>query len=205
MVTSYQIKDNTVASVDVKDGTLRTIDLSRSARAALRGNDGETGPPGPGTVIPLDFSANTEDSLSQVLATIDNLTITGRCEYVSSSINGDYQVRTELHIKVSTPSPYTAAVGVLNESYERQSGGADLSAYPFETSKLTAGEERTLVSAWAGTLTGTVSSIGTVQASILPEAGSGVTPITISATATALGRSAPDYNCRIAGNAFRAP
>lgn len=50
LVTSSQIKNNTIKSIDVRNGTLQTGDLSGAARAALAGQDGVNGTNGsPGT------------------------------------------------------------------------------------------------------------------------------------------------------------
>lgn len=46
LVTSKQIKDNTITSADIKDNTVRTNDLSPAARA-LSGTAGPGGPAGP--------------------------------------------------------------------------------------------------------------------------------------------------------------
>lgn len=46
MVTSKQIKNNTIRSVDVKNGTLKLADISAAARAALQGQTGPAGPQG---------------------------------------------------------------------------------------------------------------------------------------------------------------
>jgi hypothetical protein len=40
LITSKQIKNNTVATVDIKNGTVKTKDLNTSARTTLKFNDG---------------------------------------------------------------------------------------------------------------------------------------------------------------------
>jgi hypothetical protein len=47
MVTSKDIKNNTIRSVDIKNGTIATKDMSRKAKRDLRGNRGPRGPEGP--------------------------------------------------------------------------------------------------------------------------------------------------------------
>jgi hypothetical protein len=46
-ISGSQIKNNTITSSDIKNHSLKTADLSDSARAALKGNRGATGPIGP--------------------------------------------------------------------------------------------------------------------------------------------------------------
>ena len=46
LITSSDIQDETIRSVDVKNGTLKTGDISAAARAALQGNTGPAGPQG---------------------------------------------------------------------------------------------------------------------------------------------------------------
>lgn len=50
LVTSKQIADNTVRSVDIKNGTLNLRDIRPAARAALQGQDGADGEQGPAGV-----------------------------------------------------------------------------------------------------------------------------------------------------------
>ncbi len=47
LITSAQIKNNAIRSVDVRDGTLKLKDVSEAAQAALAGQDGAAGPQGP--------------------------------------------------------------------------------------------------------------------------------------------------------------
>ena len=47
LITSAQIKNNAIRSVDVRDGTLKLKDVSEAARAALAGQDGVDGADGP--------------------------------------------------------------------------------------------------------------------------------------------------------------
>jgi hypothetical protein len=46
-IGSAEIKDNSVHSRDIKNATIRTGDISKAARAALKGQKGATGPAGP--------------------------------------------------------------------------------------------------------------------------------------------------------------
>ena len=46
LVTSSQIKDNTIKSVDVHDGTLQSVDFSDEAQSSLQGPQGPQGPKG---------------------------------------------------------------------------------------------------------------------------------------------------------------
>ncbi len=47
LVTGKDIKNNSVTGKDVKRGSLQTSDLSKKARASLKGNAGQAGPAGP--------------------------------------------------------------------------------------------------------------------------------------------------------------
>jgi hypothetical protein len=47
LITSKQIKDNTIKSKDVHDGTLQVVDFSPEATASLQGPAGPPGPTGP--------------------------------------------------------------------------------------------------------------------------------------------------------------
>jgi hypothetical protein len=46
-LTGSQIKNETITSLDIKNKSLKIADLSPSARATLKGNEGKRGPAGP--------------------------------------------------------------------------------------------------------------------------------------------------------------
>ncbi len=198
MVTSYQIKDNTVASVDVKDGTLRTIDLTGAARASLRGMDGPqgpAGPPGPGTVISLDFA----DDPDVELGSFNGLTFIGRCktEFVEHGSYNSFRVTPQLVIRRAASSPYTQVVGVTStdSAGQESSDTVDLD--------LAADTDVVLLSASASVQDGPSDQFAVLQASVLAEDLS-ARPITLSVIADAFGPGY-DHNCRVAGTALRAP
>jgi len=99
LVTSAQIKDNTIRSVDVKNGTLKLSDISAGAKTHLQGQTGAPGAPGtPGVsgrvLVTADSSIGANGSgYTGVDCPAGTVVLGGGGEFLSS--NQGVQVRLE--------------------------------------------------------------------------------------------------------------
>jgi hypothetical protein len=99
LITSAQIRDNTIQSRDVRNGTLGVVDLSVAARRALKGAKGATGATGPAG--PAGASGGTGAAGPRGLSAWDTIpsgtTITNAFRHtMASNVAGSFQYTIQL-------------------------------------------------------------------------------------------------------------